>query len=206
MYFSGRRSHVDMETESTDILLFNSFKKGNDDAFAQLYAKFVEDLVGYASTKLEYLDEAHDIIHDLFVYVWEKRADIYIKHSVRAYLFWLLNKRIINHYRSNSYKAIYADQLKRMEQQYFLAPDSFVEAKEIQHMVDRAVQSMSDKVREIYLLSREDHLTNAEIAKQLNLSEQTVKNQLSTAMSIIRKVVKHGVLLMVSIPFYLPFK
>ncbi|WP_437918046.1 RNA polymerase sigma factor [Sphingobacterium sp. LRF_L2] len=195
-----------MDTESTDNLLFQHFKEGNDQAFVQLYNKYIEALMGYAATKLESLDEAHDLIHDLFVYIWEKREEINIKQSVGAYLFWLLNRRVINHYRKNSYRSSYAAQLKRMEEQYFLAPDSFVEAKEVQSMIDGAVKSMSAKVREIYLLSREDHLTNAQIAQKLNISEQTVKNQLSTAMSIIRKMVKHAAIFVISFPFYLPFK
>lgn len=195
-----------MDSCATDILLFNDFKRGDDKAFAQLYHLYADRLLSYASGKLESLDDAHDIIHDLFVYIWENRAHIEIKKSFSGYLFLALNRRILNHYRKNSYKTIYAEQLKRMEEQYFFGPDSYVEAKDVQHMVDVAIGEMPNKVREIYLLSREAHLSNTDIAQKLNISEQTVKNQLSTAMSILRKWVRYTALLVLFIHFYSPFK
>lgn len=178
-----------------DIELFNDFRRGNDDAFSQLYYRYAEKLIAYASSKLESLDEAHDLIHDLFVYLWEKRERIEIKQSVKAYLFLALNRRILNHYRANSYKVSYAEQLQKMEQQYFFGPDSYAEAKEVQYVVNDAIEAMPNRVREIYLLSREAHLSNNEIAKRLNISEQTVKNQLSTALAIIRRAVLYCAIL-----------
>lgn len=178
-----------------DIALFNHFKSGNDEAFSTLYEIYAEKLLVYASTKLSSLDEARDLVHDLFVHLWEKRAQIDIQQSVKGYLFWSLNRRILNHYRRNSYQTQYADQLRKMEEQFFFGPDRYVEAKEIQSQIDEAVSLMPNKVREIYLLSREEHLSNAEIADRLNISQQTVKNQLSTAMSIIRKSIRYAILL-----------
>jgi len=184
-----------MKSEIPDIQLFNAFRSGDDAAFSRLYRQYAPQLIDYAAHKLESLDEARDIIHDLFVYVWEKRQQIEITQSVKGYLFLALNRRIINHYRQNSYHTRYANQLKAMESEYYFGPDSFVEAKDVQQIVSDSLHHMPKRVREIYLLSREEHLTNAEIAKHLDISEQTVKNQLSAALAILRKSMKRIALL-----------
>lgn len=195
-----------MSDSVEDIQLFNAFRLGDDTAFASLYQRYAPELIDYASSRLESLDEARDVIQDLFVYLWEKRQELEIKQSVKGYLFLGLNRRILNHYRKNNYRVSYANQLKAMEEQYFFGPDSYVEAKEVQHMVTDTLETMPNKVREIYLLSREEHLSNLEIAERLNISEQTVKNQLSTAMAILRKSMKRIALLIPLSFLYLLFK
>ncbi|MVZ62594.1 RNA polymerase sigma factor [Sphingobacterium humi] len=178
-----------------DLALFNDFKSGNDDAYQCIYQKYVKVLVQYAAQRVESLEEAKDLIHDLFTNIWEKRQEIDVKYSLKAYLYSSLNKRIINHYRKNSYKTAYSNHLIKMDHQFYQGPDSFVEYKELQDLIEKAKSKMPPKVREIYLLSKEANLSHKEISEQLNISEQTVKNQLNTAMNIIRTVVRRVILL-----------
>ncbi len=179
-----------MTDSAEDIELFNAFRRGDDAAFALLYQQYAPVLVDYAAKRLTSLDEAQDLIQDLFVYIWERRSALDINQSVKAYLFLGLNRRIINHYRKDAYRSRYADQLKAMEERFFFGPDAFLEAKEMQRIVSDTLDGMPKKVQEIYRLSREEHLSNAEIAKRLGISEQTVKNQLSTAVTLLRKRLK----------------
>lgn len=179
-----------MKGDLEDVYVFNAFRSGDDEAFARLYKRYAPQLIEYAAHRLESLDEARDLIQDLFVYLWEKRDGIEIRQTVKGYLFLGLNRRILNHYRKNSYRNAYADHLQRMEAEYFFGPDTFVEAKDVQQIVSETLPNMPKRVREIYLLSRQDQLSNAEIAERLNISERTVKNQLSTALSILRKSMK----------------
>lgn len=179
-----------MNDSAGDIQLFNAFRKGDDTAFAALYQRYAPVLVEYAAKRLTSLDEARDLIQDLFVYVWERRNEVEINQSVKAYLFLGLNRRIINHYRKDTYRSRYADQLKTMEEHFFFGPDAYVEAKEMQRIVSDTLDDMPRKVKEIYLLSREEHLSNTQIAERLGISEQTVKNQLSTAVTMLRKRLK----------------
>jgi len=189
-----------MNASTSDVNLFYAFKTGNNDAFSRIYELYAEPLIEYASRKLQSIEEARDLIQDLFIYLWEKRADLNINQSLRAYLFRALNRRILNHYRKNNTREEYASYLSKMEQAA-TDPDQSIEIKELQQNIQFALSKMPNKVREIYRLSREEYLSVREIAQHLNLSEQTVKNQLTTALSIIRQVLKGIVVFLVFLYF-----
>lgn len=166
-------------------------------AFSALYAKYMPMLVDYASIKLEDLEEARDMLHDIFVQLWETRDNLDIHHSFKAYLFTLLKRRIVSHYRRHRYRLAYAESLGALADTSIHGPDSFAEASEIQRMVDRALPDMPKRVREIYQMSRDSHMSNKEIASYLNISEKTVKNQLGRAMAILKdKLKKMGAFLL----------
>lgn len=184
-----------MPSTVSDISLFEEFKNGDDEAFAALYHRYAEQLVDYASLRVESLDEAKDLIQDLFITLWEKKAMLHIEQSVKAYLFKALKRRLLNHYRSHATRESYKNHLERMEVQYFFGPDSIVESKETLARIEATVEKMSPNVRKVYLMSREEHLNTREIAERLQVSEQTVKNQITTALNLLRKNLKLSVLL-----------
>lgn len=190
-----------MKTTMDDLILFNAFKSGNDVAFSKIYDLYSEPLINYASKKVQSLDEARDLIQDLFIYLWEKRVDLDIKQSLRAYLFQALNRRILNHFRKNNTREEYAKYLQRMSSAFY-SPNYSLELKELQQNIQHAISKMSNRVKEVYRLSREEYMSIKEIAQYLNSSEQTVKNQLSTALSIIRESLKIVVALILYLLFY----
>lgn len=189
-----------------DDKLIEEFRNGDEEAFAKIYEHYAESLIAYGANRVESIEEAHDIIHDLFVNLWEKRASLTIQQSLKAYLFTALHRRIINHYRKNTYRAVYAEQLQRMEHQYLQGPDKELEAKEMRALVESAVDTMPAKMREIYRLSRDEHLTIKQIAEKLNIAEQTVKNQLHRAITIIRARMKYLIHIMLFALSYLLIK
>lgn len=193
-----------MDVFTSDQELVAEFRLGNEKAFSLLYRQYVPMLIDYASTRLESLDEANDMIHDLFVQLWETREQLEIKHSFKAFLFFCLKRRILNHYRKNNNKQLYAEQLQVLAQSFSHSPETYLEVKELQNMVENTLLEMTAKVREIYLLSREEHLSNKEIAERLHISEQTVKNQLSTAITILRRRFRNiGIVSLVLVDFYI---
>ncbi|MCS4226988.1 RNA polymerase sigma-70 factor [Sphingobacterium sp. BIGb0165] len=191
-----------MNASTNDISLFHAFKAGNDDAFSKIYQLYAEPLIDYASRKVKSMDEARDLIQDLFIYLWEKRTDLNINQSLRAYLFRSLNRRILNYYRRNNTREEYASYLLKMEHAVS-NPDHSVELKDLQHNIQFAISKMPNKVREIYRLSREEYMSIKEIAQHLNLSEQTVKNQLTSALSIMKQILKGVISLIIFLYFLL---
>ena len=168
--------------------LIHKLQQGDSCAFAEIYELYAPRLTAFASSKLASLEEAKDVIHDVFVYLWEQRTSIAITKDLGALLFTITRNRIIDHIRKNSSHEAYALQLKQLSVLYH-GPDQLLEAKDVQELIAVAVAEMPKRVREIYQLSREEHLSIPEIANKLQLSEQTVKNQLSTALNLLRKSV-----------------
>src|SRR5690606_33337112 len=89
------------ENEPTDERLRIRMKDGDEEAVALIYARHAADLVGFTSGKVSSLDEARDLVHGLFVELWEKRARIHLSNSFRSDLFAAVRYKIIDHFRKN---------------------------------------------------------------------------------------------------------
>ena len=168
--------------------LLQRLLSGDTAAFTALYELYAPSLTGYVAARLSSLEEARDIIHDLFVYIWEERANMVITHSLRAYLFAAARYRIIDHIRRHARRREYAGRLASLQALVDKDAANALEAKDLQGALDNAVNELPPRVREIYRLSRDRHRSIAEIAGELNISPQTVKNQLTTALSHLRSI------------------
>jgi RNA polymerase sigma-70 factor (ECF subfamily) len=170
--------------------LLQDLRSGKERAFATIYEKYASSLVDFTASRVASLEEAKDIIHDIFVCLWEERANIHITHSFRAFLFAAARYRIIDHIRHNMTREKYADKLLALSAIESETVENHLAAKELQQTIEEAVNELPPRVREVYRLSRDKHYSIAEIAAELNISPQTVKNQLTTALSHLRTLVK----------------
>ncbi len=170
----------------TDLNLIDLLKKDDEHAFAEIYSRYAESLVGFASSKLFDLEDARDIIHDVFVKLWQEREQLQVDRDLKAYLFKLTRYRIVDKIRKNITREEYAAMVQALAVRYEPGIEQQIAAKELQQSIHKFLDELSPRVKEIYLLSREENLTIPEIAAQLQLSEQTIKNQLSAALKHLR--------------------
>lgn len=105
--------HANNDEEKT---LLQGLHAGDQAAFASLYAHYAPQLIGYAAARLSSLEEARDIIQDLFVYLWDERQNININISLRSYLFTAVRYRIIDHIRHQLTRREYATWAKLLIQ------------------------------------------------------------------------------------------
>jgi len=171
----------------TDLRLIDLLKKDDERAFVEIYSRYAEVLTNFASSKLFHLDDARDIIHDLYVKLWEDREKLQVDYNLKAYLFKLIRYRIVDKIRKNITREEYAAMVQALGS--YSAPniEQQIAAKELQQSIQKSLDGLSPRVKEIYLLSREENLSIPEIAEQLRISEQTVKNQLSAALKHLRQ-------------------
>lgn len=166
--------------------LLQRLSEGEEQAFKELYEKYSPSLISFAAARLVSLEEAHDIIHDLFVHLWQDRENINIRISFKAFLFAATRYRIIDHIRKNSSQKKYAEQISRMPVHIEEESENKLFEKELQEKLDEAINQLPPRIKEVFCLSRFEYLTTKEIAERLNISEQTVKNQLTTALGKLR--------------------
>jgi RNA polymerase sigma-70 factor (ECF subfamily) len=186
----------------SDTKLLQSLKSGDQSAFNTLYELYAASLTGYAAARLASLEEARDIIHDLFVYVWDERASITITTSFKSFLFAAVRYRIIDHIRKNITRREYAEMAQRLTADYIASTEDELTAKEIRQTLELAVNNLPSRTKEIYRLSRHRQLAIKEIASRLHLSEQTVKNQLTTALSYLRISLERIAILLLPLPWF----
>ena len=180
-------AHGESTFDEKDLL--HRLVTGDEGAFHILYEKYAPSLIGFAAARLSSLEDARDIIHDLFVWLWEERAHLVITHSIKAFLFAAIRYRIIDHIRRNSTRREYVQKLQSLQDEAQSGIEQVVDGKDLYSAIEQAVDQLPARVKLIYRLSRDQHRTIAEIAEELQLSPQTVKNQLTTALSHLRSFV-----------------
>lgn len=175
----------------TDDQLIQLLKKDSRAAFTEIYHRYGRDLAAYAAagSRLGDSDAAGDVLHDVYTWLWEERQHFKINNNLKAYLFRAVRNQVIDHIRKNKTRQQYADLLQELAERYAESPLQQLKAKDLSRIVTVSLQKLSPRVRQVYELSRNEQLTIREIALQLNVSEQTVKNQLTTALNHLRKTV-----------------
>jgi len=171
----------------SDKVFLEQVKKGDEAAFRRLFEKYWQDLFQLASKRLRSKDDASDMVQEVFLSLWNNVQQVEIEESLGAYLFVSLRNKIFNHYEKQSIR------LKYLLSQPFHPVQSeeliwsHLSSKELRSVVAAEVSRMPAKMKEIYLLSREQQLSIAEIADLLLLAPQTIKNQLHLALGRIRE-------------------
>ncbi|HEY9049121.1 MAG TPA: RNA polymerase sigma-70 factor [Ohtaekwangia sp.] len=171
--------------------IINAIQSGNKDAFEQVFHACYENLCQYACTIVKDMDEAEDIVQSMFLKIWEKREELTIQQSIRSYLFRAVYHQCIN---TLEHKVI-----KLKHQEYGLQqgihasqqPEVFPE--ELSESIRAAIDELPEQCRNIFVMSRYEELRYAEIAKKLNISVNTIENQISKALRILRLKLKDSI-------------
>jgi RNA polymerase sigma-70 factor (family 1) len=186
-------------SETADAELLNRLKGGDKFAYLKMYDHYAPVLLNYAASRLTDVNDAADLVHDVFLQVWLSREQI---KEIKPYLYTLLRNRIIDYVRKNSVRTVYANMLQALESEPEYNMENKLEAKEMQSIIDQAISELPERTREIFKLNRIEGLSIKQIAELLNISEQTVKNQLGNAKNQLRKVTKGFSLLVILYLFY----
>ncbi|RAJ80177.1 RNA polymerase sigma-70 factor (ECF subfamily) [Chitinophaga dinghuensis] len=156
-------------------------------AFDELYHRYWEQLYTAAYARLQQDADAKDCVQDVFIALWQKRKDLDIREQLSAYLHVALKYRVFNHFRNSSTYQKHLDVFADIPVSPLLKTDGPLLLNEMQRMIAATVAAMPQRMRDIYLLNRRDFRSIDDIASQLALSRQTVKNQLGLALSRIRE-------------------
>ncbi|RPH28265.1 MAG: sigma-70 family RNA polymerase sigma factor [Bacteroidales bacterium] len=153
--------------ELSDEELFNKLKSGDEYAFDVLFYRYYPQLCAIAKTHLKNKDLAEDIVQELFIEIYEKRATIGILVSIKSYL-----------YKSVFYKCMASLKRNRDNIPIDLMGDSFesnlnensIEYFELQIKLNAAIESLPPQCRKIFMMNRFESLKYKEIAHQFQFS------------------------------------
>jgi len=162
----------------------------NHKAFSGIYTLYFPKMVRFAQEYVISEEDAKNIVQDLFLYLWEHRDMLSNISNLNAFLFTLIKNRCIDHYRrytrvdskKESLDVIQERELHlKMEALQQFDMNMFT-ANEIEEILDKAIQNLPEKCRQVFILSRMEGLKHEEIAQQLDISVNTVQNHISTAL------------------------
>lgn len=168
----------------------NKIKKHLTDPFDDLtFNRIFEDLYTplcrYSMKFVNDLSVAEDIVQDQFVYIWEKGKKLSEFVSIRAYLYTAVKNRSINYIKKNiaSKELSFSEHRREIELPKELTnPAVILENQEIEIIIKKALQTLPEKCRTIFLMRRHGDMSNREIAEQLGISIKTVEAQMTIAI------------------------
>ncbi|PUZ22433.1 RNA polymerase sigma-70 factor, ECF subfamily [Chitinophaga costaii] len=169
-----------------DQVLFDLIKADDQTAYTELYDRYKEILHRYAYKWLQEREIVKDIIQDLFITLWTKRGTLTLPQNVAGYLYTSVRYAILRAIQEDKRKNNYALALQEYADKGISITDHQVREKQLQAIIEKEISALPEKMREVFELSRINHLTYAEIAQQLDLSEHTVRNHVKKALKILR--------------------
>ncbi len=171
----------------SDQELVSLLKRGDRTAFAQIYDRYKYLLYVHAFKKLKNEAEAEDIIHDLFATLWNNRETFELRSNLAGYFYSAVRNRIFKLIAHKDIESTYVTSLHQVAGQTTEIADHRIRENQMMAMIEAEIAALPPKMREIFELSRKQHLSHKEIAAQLKISEQTVAKQVSNALKILRK-------------------
>lgn len=165
-------------------------------AFEELHHRYYNLLYTMAAKKTGDPDEAYDLVQNMFIELWEKRAAFTITNTLEA---WLKNRvwfKLSGYFRAKGLREKHLQNfsLFLQQEQTVYIPETELQEITAQYdtmiaVINRTVEDMPVKMREVFLLSRQDDYSIAAIAVMLGISPKTVKNHINIAFKRIRKAV-----------------
>ena len=154
--------------------------------FEDLFRYNYRPLCLYALHYLQDVNLAEDIVQESYTTLWEKLQEGAHVLNRKSYLYMIVRNRCLDHLRKNG---ITTESLKPYDTYGIIEDDEAHERSQTEARIWTAIDSLPDKCREIFIMSKRDGLKYEEIAEELGLSVNTVRNQISKAL----KVLKEGV-------------
>jgi len=155
--------------------------------FNDIFQSYEQPLFRLAANLCKDDSMARDIIHDVFLKLWEIRQQLHEIESIEAFLFTLTRNKVMDYLRKVASDARLKQAIWESMQQ-IVAPTNRAEEKEFHEVLASAIDRLPPQRKAIYLLRDAGYNYN-EIADQLHISRHTVKNQVSAALKSIRQTV-----------------
>ena len=162
-------------------------------AYEALFLTYYKNLVLYAKKFVVETEVARDIVQDVYIYLWEKRHDIQINHSITPYLFKSVKNACINHLKRDTLKADYIKNfllsVNNANGPESLASDAHQElcCTDLMNKIEITIESLPEQCKNMFRMSRFGGLKNKEIAKVYAVSTRTVETQIYRALKVLKK-------------------
>ena len=172
--------------------LMAAIRGGSSRALGRLMDLCWEDLVRYAGRQLGDVELARDVVQEAFIQVWERRRAWRPRGSARAYLYRIVRHRVIDEKRKRGVRRRWVERQQLVDAPQPATPAEEFDAKVLADAFEAAVASLPERRREVFELVFQRGLGHAEAAAVLDISVQTVANQMSAALRSVRRAINES--------------
>ena len=171
----------------SDLTSHTTFNKSE---FEKLFKSHYSYLCNFAQQYVNDMDTAQDICQKVFITLWEKRANLDPKQSIKSYLFTAVKNRCLNHIRDHKkYRSRVLD-LDCGDIDIAAAAVELDDAQALKEKIEQILNSLPEKCKMVFEMSRYQGMKYREIAEELDIAQKTVEAHMSKAMKILRAELK----------------
>ena len=157
-----------------------------ESSFSTIYDAYWERLFRYVIRILPDENDVADIVQETFIAFWEMRGKLENIKCIKSYLFVIARNLAFKRFRE---QVKHGDIERRLVDHYGEADESMlakIDTQELSDIIDAEVDKLPERMREVFVLSRKEHLSYKEIAERLKISDQTVKKQINKSLKHLR--------------------
>lgn len=174
-----------MAERQSDDILFEAVKRGDTDAFEILFKIHYSALCQRALSIVKENEIAEELVSDVFYGIWNKRESISIHTSVMGYLHFATRNHCLNYLKTKKTGFVQLDEVENQLKAGEGNPIEQMISDEIMEEWEVRIQQLPPQRQKLFRMNRLEGLTYAEIAKEMDLSELTVRNQVHIALKTL---------------------
>lgn len=171
--------------EEQEILL--KIAKNDRKVFEKLFKSYYKELCRFAMRYVREEVASEEIVQEVFINIWERRAALNINSSIKAYLFTAVRNRSFNYIKLQLPKEHLKTDVDVLSEIQIDHSEDDLRLEELKGYVNDAIDGLPKKCKAIFILSRTGGLTYNEIAIELDISVKTVENQVGLALKKLRE-------------------
>ncbi|MCX2481399.1 sigma-70 family RNA polymerase sigma factor [Pedobacter sp. MC2016-15] len=174
-----------MKEERSDRELAKEIRSGSENAFETVFSRYWKPLYAFVFRLINDEDLTKDILQNTFLEIWKRKESLFATDSLMPLLVKIAKNEVITLFRRDKVRLAGDEILIRNLQQIASAEEHLI-ATELQGEIDRELTKMPLNMRQCFHLSKYENRSVKEIAAELMLSEQTVKNNISEALKRLK--------------------
>jgi len=170
--------------------IIKKISKGDIQLFELLFKKYYQMLCDFGMKYLKNIDEAEEVVQDVFYNIWKNRQQLRINTSIKSYLYAAVKNNSLQKLRVHNLDMKYEKYYKTQPLKDSISPADVMNAKELNAIIHKALNTLPEKARIIFKMSRYDGLKYHEIATKLSISIKTVESNMGKALKHFRSYLK----------------
>jgi RNA polymerase sigma-70 factor (ECF subfamily) len=170
----------------SDKNILSRIKEGDIEQFEVLFKEYYERLCQFAIKYVKNIEQSEGVVQDTFYNIWKNHKTLNITTSLKAYLYTAVRNNCLQKLRTRSLDIKYENYYKSHYVNESISPADELDAKELSKVINKALNSLPDRCREIFKMSRYEGLKYHEIADKLSISIKTVEANMGKALKHFR--------------------
>lgn len=165
---------------------FTRISLGDEMAFEEIFFHYAARIHPFIKKMARSEEVTEELVQDVFVSLWRSREKLPEINNYAAYIFTIATNKTYNYLKSKAREIKHLQELTVAEKDFTNNTIETIDLNESRELINKLVDQLTPQKRLIYRLTREEGLSHDEIAQQLHISKNTVKNHLVETLKFLR--------------------